>query len=153
MPKPRRLVDVLGWDSPDLWYARAARSEAVAFPHAVLLTNSSPPKRYIEFDLTSRNRAPNIELRLFGGKPWRAYVNGRLLSNDDQIRNWSLSLYGMEDQELHFRFDLIADPILVVGVEEHMPGVPVQTLPKPLPGRAFIPMTGETISADTLWFR
>jgi hypothetical protein len=151
--KPQRLVDVLGWDSDDLWYARAPRLAQLAFPQAVLLVNDAAPKRAIEFDLRSDNRAPNIELRLQGGKPWRASVNGRTLSHDWQIRNWSLSLYGLENRKLHFRFELIGDPILVVSVEEHMPGVPEQLLPKPLPQHAYIPMSGQTISFDTLWFR
>jgi hypothetical protein len=150
--KPRRLVDVFGWDSDDLWYARAGRTR-LAFPYAILLVNDPSPRRHIEFDLTSKNRAPNIELRLNGGKPWRASVNDRVLSHDDQIRNWSLSLYGMEDKPLHFRFDLIGDPILVVNVEERIPGVPETALPFPLQQAGFIPMTGETIARDTLWFR
>jgi hypothetical protein len=152
-PKPRRLVDIFGWDSDDIWYARATRADAIAFPYAVLNTNSQLPKRFVEFDLTSKNSAPHIEVRLFGGKPRRAFVNGRLLSDDDQIRNWSLSLYGMEEQQLHFRIDLIGDPILVVGVEEHMPGVPKRVLPAPLPKGAFIPMTEQTVTSDYLWFR
>jgi hypothetical protein len=150
--KARRLVDVFGWNSDDLWYARAARAP-VEFPYAILLVNDSPPHRHIEFDLTSKNRAPNIELKLYGGKPWRASVNGRELSHDDQIRNWSMSLYGMEDKLLHFRFDLIGDPILVVDVQEHIPGVPEQFLPAPLPKAGYIAMTGETVAHDTLWFR
>jgi hypothetical protein len=153
-PRPQRLVDVLGWDSDEYWYARAKRLDGLAFPNALLLINDSPPKRAIEFDLASTNRAPNIELRLQGGKPWQASVNGRTLSSGDwQIRNWSLSLYGMENRKLHFRFELVGDPILIVAVEEHLPGVPEQLLPKPLPREAFIPMSGQTISFDTLWFR
>jgi hypothetical protein len=150
--KPRRLVDVFGWDSDDVWYTRAERT-ALQFPYALQLVNDSPPNRHIEFDLTSKNRAPNIELRLGGGKPWRAWVNGRELSHDDQIRNWSMSLYGMEDQTLHFRLDLIGDPLLAIRVEERIPGVPAQALEKPLPRDAFIPMTGQTVATDTLWFR
>jgi hypothetical protein len=150
--KARRLVDVFGWDSDDLWYARARRTQ-VEFPYAILLVNDASPQRHIEFDLASKNRAPNVELKLYGGKPWRAFVNGRELSHDDQIRNWSLSLYGMEDTPLHFRFDLLGDPILVVDVQEHIPGVPEQALPAPLPKAGFIPMTGETVARDTLWFR
>jgi hypothetical protein len=150
--KPRRLVDVLGWDSDDVWYARASRT-ALEFPYALQLVNDSAPQRHIEFDLTSKNRAPNIELHLFGGKPSRALVNGRELSHDDQIRNWSMSLYGMEDQTLHFRFDLVGDPLLAIRVDERIPGVPVQALDRPLPQDTFIPMTGQTVATDTLWFR
>jgi hypothetical protein len=59
----------------------------------------------------------------------------------------------MEDKLLHFRFDLIGDPILVVDVQEHIPGVPEQFLPAPLPKAGYIAMTGETVAHDTLWFR
>ncbi|GAB3417310.1 M28 family peptidase [Massilia agilis] len=150
-PKPRRLVDVFGWDSDDLWYARAART-SVEFPYALLLKNEARP-RHIAFDLTSKNSAPNIEMRLQGGKPWRALVNGRELSNDDQIRGWSLSMYGMGGQTLHFAFDLIGDPLLGVHVEERIPGLPEQALPAARPKRAYIPMTGQTVTRDILWFR
>lgn len=149
---PRTLVDVLGWNSGKVWYTRAKRT-GLEFPYALQLVNDSTPQRHIEFDLTSKNRAPNIELRLYGGKPWRASVNGRELTNDDQVRNWSMSLYGMEDQALHFRLDMIGDPLLAIKVEERIPGVPEQALQKPLPRDAFIPMTGQTVSTDTMWFR
>jgi hypothetical protein len=115
--------------------------------------NDPSPGRRIEFDLTSKNRAPHIELSLQGGKPWRASVNGIEITNDDQIRNWSLSVYGMEDKELHFVLDLVGDPYLGVRVEEHMPGVPQRALERALPVGAFIPGTGQTVTADTLWFR
>ncbi|GAB3443469.1 M28 family peptidase [Massilia solisilvae] len=150
-PKRRRLIDVFGWDSDDLWYARAART-GVEFPYALLLKNEASP-RHIAFDLTSKNSAPNIEMRLQGGKPWRALVNGRELSNDDQIRGWSLSMYGMGGQTLHFAFDLVGDPLLRVHVEERIPGVPEQALPAARPKKAYIPMTGQTVTSDILWFR
>jgi hypothetical protein len=152
-PKPHRLVDVFGWDSDDVWYHRAPRSAEVQFPYAIQLVNDPSPGRRIEFDLTSKNRAPHIELSLQGGKPWRASVNGIEITNDDQIRNWSLSVYGMEDKELHFVLDLVGDPYLGVRVEEHMPGVPQRALERALPVGAFIPGTGQTVTADTLWFR
>ena len=150
LKKPRRLVDIFGWDSDDVWYARAKRT-GLEFPYAILLLNDDDPKRRVAFDLTSKNAAPHIELRLDGGKPVRATMNGKLLSEDPQTRNWSMSIYGMRGQKLHFEFELLAG-ILQVHVEEHMPGVPEQALPAPLPARAFIPMTGETISHDVLWF-
>jgi hypothetical protein len=151
-PKPRRLVDVFGWDSDDVWYRRAPKSADVHFPYAIQLVNDPSPGRRIEFDLTSKNRAPRIELSLHGGKPWHVSVNGIDITNDDQIRNWSLSVYGMEDKELHFVLDLVGDPYLGVRVEEYMPGVPQRALERALPARAFIPGTGQTITADTLWF-
>jgi hypothetical protein len=152
-PKPRRLVDVFGWDSDDLWYARAPDSEEVSFPHAIQLVNEPFPQRRIVFDLASKNSAPNIELRLRGGKPWRASVNGMEITNDDQIRNWSLSLYGMEDKTLHFELDMVGDPYLGVQVEEHIPGVPSHLLRPPARTGQFIPATGQTITTDTMWFR
>jgi hypothetical protein len=148
--KPRRLVDIFGWDSDDLWYARASRID-MAFPYAILLQNDEAPKRHVAFDLTSKNAAPHVELRLAGGKPIHATLNGRVLSDDPQTRGWSMSIYGMRDQLMHFDFALLAE-ILQVHVEEHLPGVPEQALPAPPPPRGFIPMTGETISHDVLWF-
>ncbi|MGZ5201539.1 MAG: M28 family peptidase [Telluria sp.] len=149
-PKARRLVELFGWDSDNLWYTRAPRT-ALQFPYAILLVNDDEPTRHVAFDLTSKNAAPRIELRLDGGKPWHAVLNGRVLSHDDQIRNWSMSLYGMRDQMLHFEFDLFAG-ILQVGVDEHIPGLPAQALPSHPPPGPLIPLTGETISHDVLWF-
>jgi hypothetical protein len=148
--KPRRLVDIFGWDSDDLWYARASRI-GMAFPYAILLQNDDEPRRHVTFELTSKNAAPYVELRLEGGKPIHATLNGRVLSDDPQTRGWSMSIYGMRDQLMHFDFKLLAG-ILQVHVEEHLPGVPEQALPAPPPTRGFIPMTGETISHDVLWF-
>jgi hypothetical protein len=125
----------------------------VSFPYAIQLVNDPFPRRRIEFDLTSKNRAPNIELRLRGGKPWRVSVNGMELTHDDQIRDWSMSVYGMEDSKLHFVLDMIGDPLLAVQVEERMPGVPQHVLQRAMPSGAFIPGTGQTITADTMWFR
>lgn len=153
LPKPRRLVDVFGWDSDDLWYARTQDSDQVHFPYAIQLVNSPFPARRIEFDLTSKNRAPSIDLRLTGGKPWRVAVNGIEVTHDDQIRNWSISVHGMEDTKLHFAMDLIGDPYLGVRVEERMPGVPQAALGRAVPADAFIPATGQTVAADTMWFR
>lgn len=146
---PRRLVDVFGWDSDDLWYARAPRTD-LAFPDTVLLKNESGP-RHVEFVLASKNRAPAIELSLKGGKPVRASVNGRVLT-DQPCFSWSLSLYGMEDQPLHFSMDLEGDPSVEFHVEERIPGLPRAALPPGL-ADAFRPMTGMTIAADDLLFR
>jgi hypothetical protein len=148
--KPRRLVDIFGWESDNLWYVRAKRI-GMEFPYAILLRNDDEPKRRAVFDLTSKNAAPHIELRLDGGKPIHAELNGRVLSDDPQTRGWSMSIYGMRDQLMHFDFRLLAG-ILQVHVEEHVPGVPEQALPAPLPPRGFIPMSGETVSHDVLWF-
>lgn len=150
LQKPRRMIDLFGWDSDDLWYSRAKRT-SLAFPYAILLQNDDGPKRHVAFDLTSKNAAPHIELYLDGGKPVHAELNGRVLSDDPQIRGWSMSIYGMRDQLMHFDFQLLAG-ILQVDVKEHMPGLPQQALPEPLPKRGFIPMSGETVSHDVLWF-
>jgi hypothetical protein len=150
LQKPRRLVELFGWDSDDIWYVRAKRT-GLQFPYAILLRNDDEPKRRVAFDLSSKNAAPHIELRLDGGKPVRATMNGRLLSQDAQTRNWSMSIYGMRDQKMHFDLVLLAG-ILQIHVDEHMPGVPEHALPAPMPAHAFIPMTGETISHDALWF-
>jgi hypothetical protein len=149
LERPRRLWEVFGWDSDDLWYSPAGRSE-VAFPHAVLMKNEYEPNRHVEFVLASKNRAPRIELRLDQGRPQRITVNGRVLT-DTEIRRWSMTLYGMEDTPLHFAMDIAAD-IFWIRVEERMPGVPGQVLPRPVPQAQYIPMTGMTVAADTLIF-
>lgn len=148
--KPVKLVDVLGWNSHEVWYARAPRN-AIQFPHAIMLVSDDEPARRVVFDLTSRNRAPHVELRVRGGKPWRATLNERVLSYDPQIRNWSMSIYGMRDQRMHFDLQVFGG-ILEVSVEEHIPGLPASSLPVPEPAGAYIPMSAETISADILWF-
>jgi hypothetical protein len=145
LQKPRRLVEVFGWDSDDVWYTRAKRI-GLQFPYAILLVNDDKPKRRVAFDLTSKNAAPHIELGVYGGKPTHAVLNGRVLSHDDQIRNWSMSLYGMRDQLLHFDFEMLGG-IVQVKVDEHIPGIPEDALPSPQPTGAF-----ETISSDMLWF-
>lgn len=146
---PRRLVDVFGWDSDDLWYARAPRTD-LAFPDTVLLKNDEAP-RHVEFVLASKNRAPAIQVSLKGGKPVRASVNGRVVT-DRPCFSWSMSLYGMEDQPLRFSIDLEGDPSVEFHVEERIPGLPPGALPPGLAG-AFLPMTGTTIAADDLLFR
>jgi hypothetical protein len=153
LPKPRRHVDVFGWDSDDLWYARAPDSGQVSFPYAIQLVNDQFPKRRIVFDLTSKNGAPNIELRVRGGKPWRVAVNGIEVTSDDQVRNWSMSIYGMDRTTLHFELDMVGDPLLAVQVEERIPGVPVHLLNRQGLADRFMPATGQTITTDTMWFR
>ncbi|GAB3468393.1 hypothetical protein GCM10027321_36740 [Massilia terrae] len=146
-----KLVDVLGWNSHEVWYAKAPRNEIV-FPHAIMLVNDKEPARRIVFDLTSKNSAPRIELHVGGGKPWRARMNEQLLSYDPEIRNWSMSIYGIRDQRMHFDLEMFGG-IVGVGVEEHIPGLPDRSLAVPEPAGAYIPMSGETVAADMLWFR
>jgi hypothetical protein len=153
LEEPRRFVDVFGWDSDDVWYAAAPRKDDLAFPHAIMLKNQEQP-RQVEFMVTSKNRAPNIELEIRNGKPVRASVNGRLLT-DTLSRTWSMSLYGMEDQPLHFVVDMQGHPTFTVQVRERIPGLPLRALP-PRPASAkpaLLPMTGTTVAADTLLFR
>jgi hypothetical protein len=151
LEKPRRLVEVFGWDSDDLWYSPAERNE-LAFPYAILLKDEEEPRRHVEFMLTSKNRAPHIKLWIKNGKPRRTAVNGRVLT-DSVSRTWSLSLYGMEDRPLHFSMDMAGNPTFQVHVEERMPGIPENVLPQPLEAGKFIPMSGTTVAADVLLFR
>jgi hypothetical protein len=148
---PRRLVDVLGWDSEDLWYAPAPRT-GLAFPDTAMLKNEEQPRRHVEFVLASKNRAPAIELTLKGGKPVRASVNGRVVT-DRPCFSWSMSLYGMEDRPLHISMDLEGNPSVAFHVEERIPGLPHGALPHGLAEGGFIPMRGTTIAADELLFR
>lgn len=148
--RPVKLVDVLGWQSQEVWYAKAPRND-IQFPFSRLLVSDDAPTRRIVFDLASKNRAPYIELKVIGGKPWRATMNERLLSYDPQIRNWTMSIYGMRDERLHFDMEMFGG-IVGVSVREHIPGLPEQSLPVPEPEGKYIPMSGETIAADMLWF-
>jgi hypothetical protein len=154
LPAPRRLVEVFGWDSDDVWYARAPRT-AVAFPFSVMTrSDDMPMRRHVEFDLVSKNRAPDIELSIRGGKPLRATVNGRVLSDEEDF-SLSISLYGMEDRPLHFGVDVLGDPIVRIHVEERIPGLPAHALPPAVAAaeRQYLPMTAMTVAADDLWFR
>jgi hypothetical protein len=153
LEEPRRFVDVFGWDSDDVWYSAAPRKDELAFPYAIMLKNQEEP-RQVEFSVTSKNRAPNIELQIRNGKPVRTSVNGRILTGE-LSRTWSMSLYGMEDQPLHFTVDMQGHPTFTVLVQERIPGLPLRALPsRPATAKpALLPMTGTTIAADTLLFR
>jgi hypothetical protein len=151
--EPHVFVDVFGWDSQERWYAPAPRTE-LKLPQVVMLKNEEEPMRYAEFELTSKNRAPQIEMWIKNGRPLRTTVNGRVLTSEES-RTWALSMYGMEDRPLHFRMEMKGSPSFRVHVEEHLPGLPQQGLP-PMPpelARTLLPMTGTTIAADTLLFR
>lgn len=153
LTEPHIFVDAFGWESGKRWYARAPGTE-LAYPQIVMLKNEEEPMRYAEFELVSKNRAPHIELWIKGGSPVRTMVNGRVLTSDKN-RRWSMSIYGMEDQRLHFRMEMDAYPSFQVFVEERIPGLPQQGLP-PLPpelAHSRLPMTGTTIAADVLLFR
>ncbi|TFW30300.1 M28 family peptidase [Massilia horti] len=152
LPAPRRHVDVFGWDSDDLWYSAAPRNDGLAFPLTVMLKNEEEP-RLAEFTVTSKNRAPHIEMWVDKAKINYASVNGRTLTNKTS-RSWSMSLYGMEDQLLRFALRVAPHATFYVHVEERIPGLPEHALPeRPHTARPVVPMTGTTVAADTLLFR
>jgi hypothetical protein len=106
----------------------------------------APPR--VEFTLRSKNRAPQVELRAAGTRPWRSTVNGRVLTARESA--WSMSLYGMQDQLLRFTMDASSKELLAVIVEERMPGLPGHLLPPGAPPR--MTGTGMTVSSDVLRF-
>ncbi|MCD2516883.1 M28 family peptidase [Massilia sp. G4R7] len=154
LAKPSIHVDVFGWHSPRQWFAVAPREDAIAYPEGYLLRKPRPKpvgtsgRRQVEFTLRSKNRAPHIELWAGGTEPLASTVNGRAISSKETI--WSMSLYGMEDTLLRYTFDIKADEVLAVVVEERMPGLPVHLLPPGAPGK--MPGTGMTVSSDVLRF-
>ncbi|MFC0254213.1 M28 family peptidase [Massilia consociata] len=159
LDRPAIQVDVFGWHSPRRWYAVAPREDRIAFPEAFVLRSpalafsteqqrTTPVMRQVEFTLRSKNRAPHIELRAAGTRPWRSTLDGRLLTSGESA--WSVSLYGMGERLLRFTLDAPADDVLAVVVEERMPGLPEHLLPPGAP--PFMPGTGMTISSDVLRF-
>ena len=152
LTEPRIHVDAFGWNSDRQWYAPAPRGE-LAFPHALLLKNAPAPGRHVEFTLESKNSAPRIDLWVWGAKPRRVSIDDRILT-DAQALSFGLTLFGMEDRTMRFRFELQGDPSFAIKVEESIPGLPVHLLPpRPADAPPLIPMTGTTIAADTLIFR
>ena len=90
---------------------------------------------------------------VWGAKPWRVSLDDRVLT-DAQTFSFGLTLFGMEDRTMRFRFDLQGDPSFAIKVEESIPGLPVHLLPaRPADAPPLIPGTGTTIAADTLIFR
>ena len=151
---PHVFSDVFGHGSPPLWYAPAPRT-TLAFPHIVVLKDEDEARRQVEFTLQSLNRAPNIDLWIARGKPVRTAVNGRQLTGE-KSRNWSLSLYGMQDQLLHFVIEMEGgSENFSVRVQEKIPGLPDAVTPhRPASLQpALTPLTGMTIASDTLLFR
>ena len=151
---PHVFTEVFGHGSPPLWYAHAPRT-GLAFPHIAVLKDEDTPRRHVEFTLQSKNRAPNIEVWIERGKPTATTVNGRRLTGE-KSRNWALSLYGMQDQPLHFAIDMEGgSENFYVRVQEKIPGLPDAAVP-PRPASlkpALTPLTGMTIASDTLLFR
>jgi hypothetical protein len=151
---PYVLPYVFGPHSKAVWYAAAPREDAIAWPALLSQAIDDTPERHIAFQVMSNNRAPKIVVRIDGGEPRRASVNGRLLT-DTKSRGWTLTLYGMEDTPLNFSLDMAGAPDVTVFVQEHIPGLPAAGLPPRPPGvyPPLLPMTGKTISSDILVFR
>jgi hypothetical protein len=151
---PHVFTEVFGHGSDPLWYAPASKT-ALAFPLIFVLKDEDAPRRHVEFTLQSLNRAPNMELWIERGKPVRTTVNGRQLTGE-KSRNWALSLYGMQDQLLHFSIDMEGgSENFYVRVQEKIPGLPdaaIPARPAALTPR-LTPLTGMTIASDTLLFR
>jgi hypothetical protein len=152
---PYQLPYLLGDGSPPVWYAAAKRDDSISYPYLIIEKDQrSDAGRHVEFLLRSRNRAPEILLRMVGAQSLRTSVNGRVLTNS-RYRGWKLDLHGMEDRDLRFAFDLVGDPSFMVFIQERIPGIPERHLPvRPAGMRPrLLPQTGTTISADVLLFR
>lgn len=149
LKEPHIFVNVFGWESPRQWYAWAPR-DGLRFPLVRVLRNGKAPGRHADFTLVSENRAPEVRLRVLGARPTRVTMNGRLLL-DTEAKSLTMVLYGMEDALLHFRVEVLSDPIFGVRIQEVVPGLPQHLLP-PRPEPTLIPLSGQSIAADTLWF-
>ncbi|MFC5480534.1 M28 family peptidase [Massilia suwonensis] len=149
LKEPYVFLNVFGWDSPPLWYAWAPR-DGLQFPFVRILRNGQAPQRHADFTLVSQNRAPQVRLKVIGARVTHATVNGRVLL-DSEAKTLAIVLYGMEDDLLHFRIDVVGDPIYAVRIEEVLPGLPERLLPA-RPQVALVPFSGQSIAADTLWF-
>ncbi|MDB5746836.1 MAG: hypothetical protein JWP72_1684 [Massilia sp.] len=157
LKQPHIFVNVFGWESPKQWYAWAPR-DGLEFPFVRILRNGKIPNRYADFTLVSKNRAPEIRLQVMHARPTRVTMNGRTLL-DVEAKSLTIVLYGMEDELLHFRIDVLSDPIFKVKIEEILPGLPERLL-QSLPARPgdgtplvqLVPLSGKSVSADVLWF-
>jgi hypothetical protein len=151
LKEPHIFVNVFGWQSPRQWYAWAPR-DGLKFPFVRILRNGKAPDRHADFTLVSENRAPEIRLRVMGARPTRVTVNGLVL-HDKEAKCLTIVLYGMEDTLLHFRIDVLSDPIFGVKIEEILPGLPEGLLPpRPAQGTPLVPMSAKSIASDTWWF-
>jgi len=149
LKEPHVFVNVFGWQSSRQWYAWAPR-DGLKFPFVRILRNGKAPARHADFTLVSENRAPEIRLRVSGARPTRVTMNGRTML-DTEAKSLTLILYGMEDTLLHFKIAVLGDPIFAVRIEEVIPGLPQHLLPA-RPAASLIPLSGQSIAADTLWF-
>jgi hypothetical protein len=151
---PYLLPYLFGTSSTPVWYAAAPRDDSVAWPDLLIEKDErNGRRRHVEFRLRSKNRAPEIVVRLDGAKALRTSVNGRVLT-DQQTFSWKLTLHGMDDRDLRFAFDFDGDPSFTVFIQERMPGVPLRDLPpRPSGLPPLLPLTGTTVAADVLVFR
>jgi hypothetical protein len=152
---PYLLPYLFGTSSSPVWYAAAKRDDSIAYPDLTIEKDQrGGDQRHVEILLRSKNRAPEIVVRLVGADSLRTSVNGHMLT-DRRYREWKLDLHGMEDRELRFAFDLVGDPPFLVFIQERMPGIPERELPARPPGMLprLLPQTATTISADVLYFR
>jgi hypothetical protein len=157
---PYQLPYLLGNGTPPVWYAAAKRDDSISYPYLIIEKDQGTKDRngdtvrHVEFLLRSKNRAPEILLRMVGAQPLRTSVNGRVLTGS-RYRGWKLDLHGMADRDLHFAFDLVGDSSFMVFIQERIPGIPDRQLPlRPAHMRPrLLPQTATTISADVLLFR
>jgi hypothetical protein len=149
LKEPYAFLNVFDWSRPPQWYAWAPR-DGLQFPFVRVLRNGKAPERYAEFTLVSQNRAPQVRLQVIGANATRVTLNGRTLI-DQKSKTLAIVLYGMDDTPLHFRIDVLGDPIYAVRIEEVLPGLPERLLP-PRPATPLVPFSGQSIAADTLWF-
>ncbi|SDF69409.1 Peptidase family M28 [Massilia sp. PDC64] len=151
---PYPLPYLFGRDADPVWYAAAQKDDSVAWPDLVIDKDErSPRQRHVEFTLRSKNRAPDIVVRVQGACPWRTSVNGRVLT-EKSCFSWNLALHGMEDEALRFAFDFSGDPPFLVYIQERIPGLPGRDLPpRPAGLPPLLPLAGTTVAADVLRFR
>ena len=151
LSRPHYFVNVFGWEKPEQWYAWAPRT-GLEFPFIRILRNGKAPDRHADFTLVSKNRAPELRLEVIGARALRTTMSGRVLT-DKEAKTLKIVVYGMEDELLHFRIDVVGNPIFGVRVEEIVPGLPEHLLPpRPVDAAPLIPLSGTSVSADTLWF-
>ncbi|MVW58720.1 M28 family peptidase [Massilia sp. NEAU-DD11] len=150
---PYPLPYLFGPDADPVWYAAAQKDDGIAWPGLVIDKDErSPRRRHVEFTLRSKNRAPDIVVRVQGACPWRTSVNGRVLT-EKSCFSWRLALHGMGDETLRFAFDFQGDPPFLVYIQERIPGLPARDLPPRPPGLPpLLPLSGTTVAADVLRF-
>jgi hypothetical protein len=152
--RPQVQVDAFGHNSPKMWLARAP-DHPLDYPDIRVLKDEVLPKgRTVEFTLQAKREVPNIDVTLKGAGTLRTSINGRPLTLE-HTNNWTLSLYGMGGQLLHFRLDLNSDELSSIFIHERIPGLPPNAAGARPAGMLPLttPMTETTILSDTLLFR